>query len=521
MTSDNALNVSNVAITHKRRSGILCHITSLPSAFGIGDLGPEAYRFVDFLKSAGQSVWQTLPVCPPAHNHSPYSCYSAFAGNPLLISPESLADDGLLSKQAVDSYRQEISEQCVDFAAAEQSRKSLLAQAFKNFRDGEPSELKSSFDEFADAQAGWLDDFAAYESAMLHFNELDWTKWPDGLAAGTPNALQTYRESLGDSIAFSRFVQFLFDRQWRALRDYACANGVELCGDMPIFVAHESADVWSNPNEFCLKEDGRPDRVAGVPPDYFSKTGQLWGNPQYNWEAMETNNYAWWTSRFARSLEQFDSLRVDHFRGFEAYWEIPSGEKTAVGGQWVKGPGVKPFEAAERKLGKLPLIAEDLGLITEEVHQLRDSLAYPGMRVLQFGLDGDENEYHHPSNYPVNCVAYTGTHDNDTLMGWHASRAKNAAFKTNAKNLIGLDSGADYRNDRSLHWKWIKLVIDSPAGLVLFPVQDLMGLGNEARMNIPGKAKGNWGWRMLAGQITQENAQRMREATSEGSRLPE
>ena len=503
----------------QRRSGILCHLTSLPSAFGIGDLGPEAVRFIEFLAAAGQSVWQMLPVCPPAHNHSPYSCYSAFAGNPLMISPEGLVTDGLLTDLEIGPHRQETFHDESDFEAAETIRQSLLPIAFQRYASGDFEELTIDFDQFVDVQSGWLDDFALFESAIRHFDELDWTKWPEDLSKRTPEALKKFSTQFEKQIEYSKFVQFVFDRQWKRLRVVASENGMELCGDMPIFVAHESADVWSHPTEFCLNSDGRPARVAGVPPDYFSKTGQLWGNPQYDWERMEANDYAWWTQRIQRALQQFDSLRLDHFRGFEAYWEIPANAKTAVGGKWVKGPGANPFEAAEKVLGKLPLIAEDLGLITEEVHALREQLGFPGMRVLQFGLDGDENEYHHPSNYPENCVAYTGTHDNDTLIGWHASRAKNAAFKHHVVDLLGFDPNADYRLNDSLHWKWIEVILGTPPRLTLFPIQDLLGLGNESRMNLPGKAKGNWQWRLVPGQLDESHRERMRKLTQDSSRL--
>jgi 4-alpha-glucanotransferase len=385
----------------------------------------------------------------------------------------------------------------------------LLRTAFENFRGGSFPELSAAMDQFV-AGAAWLDDFCRFEALMLHFGHSDWTKWPIELVRRFSDAIDHWDQKLVTEIELSEFQQFIFDRQWKKLKRYANQHGVKVYGDMPIFVAQDSADVWANQNLFALDMFGKPELVAGVPPDYFSKTGQLWGNPQYRWDVLESTEYAWWTARFRGALQQFDLLRVDHFRGFEAYWEVPATAKTAVSGRWVKGPGAKPFRAARAKLGELPMIAEDLGMITEAVHELRDELGFPGMRVFQFGFSSEEDDFHRPSTYTQRSVAYTGTHDNDTLVGWYRERQ---CDDESADPLDAIVTGGP-----DVHWQMIESVLLSASDTAIVPIQDFLGLGNEARMNMPGKADGNWAWRLTPGQITDGLANRIRAITEHSAR---
>lgn len=496
-----------------RSSGILCHVTSLPARFGIGDLGPTSYRFVDFLAAAGQKVWQILPLNPPGPGNSPYSSYSAFAGYPMLISPDALVDDGLLSMSDLDAAESQANagadprdDAKVDFAAVTEVKGGLIRKAFDAFSESAGGHLKADFDAY---QAGesWLAEFSRFEALMWHFGQPDWTKWPIEIVRRFADSMQKWDDRLATEIQFSRFTQFIVDRQWKAIKKYAADRGVRTYGDMPIFVAHESADVWANQNLFALDPFGKPMLVAGVPPDYFSKTGQLWGNPQYRWDVLESTGYAWWTARFKRALAQFDLLRVDHFRGFEAYWEVPATAKTAVSGTWKKGPCEKPFLAAKAALGPLPMIAEDLGMITAPVHALRDNLGFPGMRVFQFGFDDPSDDFHRPNAYPDHSVAYTGTHDNDTLMGWFSARKQPDALL------------APYlTDDRPVHLQLIDGVLKSASDTAIVPIQDYLGLGNEARMNVPGQANGNWAWRLDADALADDLAASMQAMARESGR---
>ncbi|SRR6056297_1377230 len=495
-----------------RSAGILLHITSLPSPDGIGDLGQPAHAFVDFLAAAGQRVWQILPLGPPAEGNSPYSAFSAFAGNPLLISLPGLIEEGLLSTTDVPpSAALATASDRVDYTAVAAYKLPRLRTAFENFQQHASTSLRAELATFCTENAWWLTDYCRFESLMLHFGNPDWTTWDPDLVQRSEVAIANWDRQLEASIEYSRFVQFLFDRQWKRLKKYANERDIQMYGDMPIFVAHESADVWANQRLFTLNQVGEPELVAGVPPDYFSATGQLWGNPLYRWDVLETENYAWWTSRFGAALRHFDLLRVDHFRGFESYWEIPADAETAVAGQWRPGPGEKPFLAARAELGELPIIAEDLGLITDEVHQLRERLGFPGMRVLQFGFATEEDAFHRPSHYPPHSVAYTGTHDNDTLMGWYRQREPIAA---------GIDPLEAYlQGNQPIHIQLIQAVLDSPADTAIVPMQDVLGLGNEARMNIPGQAKGNWTWRVAAESLTPDLARQWHERTQRAKRL--
>lgn len=496
-----------------RSSGVLCHVTSLPSPHGIGDLGATSRRWVDFLTRAGQRYWQILPLVPPSEGDSPYSGYSALAGNPLLISLDELVHEGILdASQIAPPDDLAAHPESVDYRAVGRFKRSRLRDAFDQFLRGDHPDLRRAHDHYVD-HTDWLDDFARFEALMIHFDQPDWSKWPAELVRRTPATLAHWDSELADEMAFSRFQQFLFDRQWNRLKAYANERGVAMYGDMPIFVAHQSADVWAHQSLFALHPDGRPELVAGVPPDYFSKTGQLWGNPQYRWDVLRQTGYAWWTRRFQAALQQFDLLRVDHFRGFEAYWEVPASAKTAVSGRWVPGPGAEPFRAAAESLGELPMIAEDLGMITEAVHRLRDELGFPGMRVFQFGFDNAEDDFHRPSTYHAESVAYTGTHDNDTLMGWYGNRKPADPANDPLHDVITSES--------EVHWQMIHSVLRSASDIAIVPIQDYLGLDNSARMNVPGKAKGNWAWRLSQDAIDDQLADQMRRLAEACGRIPE
>lgn len=489
----------------ERASGILLHVTSLPGDFGLGDLGANAYQFVDFLVQSGQKIWQLLPIGPTEQCDSPYSCYSAFAGNPLLISPSELVQSELLPTNALDGIPKCTgNRQQADYQFARESRLQLLSASFQHFQQLRSCSIIDQFESFCTEQKWWLDDYALFAALMKHFHSDHWVKWPDGLSTRDRGALVKWRNELAAEIEFEQYVQFLFFAQWDRLKQYAGSKGVKLFGDMPIFVAHGSADVWANQELFWLEPTGAPKLVAGVPPDYFSKTGQLWGNPLYNWDALADTDYLWWTQRFRMAFQLYDLLRIDHFRGFEAYWEIPADAKTAVSGQWMPGPGAAPFEAARRSLGELAIVAEDLGMITDEVHKLREELQFPGMRVLQFGFDSVDDTFHRPECFPKDCVAYTGTHDNSTIVGWLNERESRTADVLREYLQPPEQSGMPF------HWQLISMVLRSTADTAIVPLQDIFGLDDSARMNVPGNAIGNWGWRFENQQLTQELVDRLR-----------
>ena len=501
----------------KRSAGTLLHVTSLASNFGIGDFGPAAFEFVDFLKSAGQTIWQILPLCPISHGNSPYSSYSAFAGNTLLISPEELVADGLLSNTSLASVEAEMpyqpgwSADRVDYDVIASFKEQLLAAAFAE--SGKSTLQSESFIKFCKAESWWLNEFATYEATRTHLDEPDWSRWPAEFRRPWTTNEQSPAD-LREKVQYSKFKQFMFDGQWKRLKTYCNSNGVQICGDMPIFVAYESADVWANQNQFQLDRDGKPMSVAGVPPDYFSETGQLWGNPLYDWEAMAADNFRWWVQRFQRSLDQFDLLRVDHFRGFDRYWKIPANAKTAAEGAWEAGPRAAPFLAAEHELGKLPIWAEDLGDIDQGVHDLRDQLEFPTMRVFQFGYDSPGDDFHRHTTYSPDCIAYTGTHDNDTLMGWYLGRGtldEEEGFVDVLKHFVP--------DNEDVHLQIIQLLYLSPAKVAIVPLQDFLALGNEARMNIPGEPEGNWQWRVEPGVLTAELANSIRELVIASNRF--
>ena len=503
-----------------RRSGLLCHITSLPAAYGIGDLGPAAYNFVDFLAAAGQSLWQTLPLGPPACENSPYSAYSAFAGNPLLISPEFLlhsawvsADDlGRLSQTAGQGSQ-------VDYSALIPAKRRLLEVAWHGFRQQLSGIPSQAFLQFQRQHAHWLDDFARFEAYTQRFGFSDWTRWPDGLAERDQAAIAHWDTQVVSEVQFVKFQQFVFDQQWSSLKQYANQRGVQIYGDMPIFVAHQSADVWANRHLFELDKAGQPSVVAGVPPDYFSEMGQRWGNPLYRWTAMKNDGYRWWVQRLRHSFHFFDLLRIDHFRGFEAYWEIPADSETAIQGRWVPGPGVELFEVLQQHLGDLPLIAEDLGLITPEVNALLQATDLPGMRVFQFGFGTQEDDYHRPEQYPPHSVAYTGTHDNDTLLGWQADYLREPPVDVLTPYMEAWGQLHPELRHRPFHWQCIAAVMASASNTAIFPVQDILGLDASARMNVPGLAQGNWTWRLRDDQLTDAVGSELRAVTAQTGRL--
>jgi 4-alpha-glucanotransferase len=496
-----------------RASGILLHPTSLPGRFGIGDLGVEAYRFADFLHGSGIKIWQVLPLNPTGYGDSPYQAFSAFAGNPLLISLEKLAEEGLLDHEDLKAPP-EFPADYVDFAAVIDYKSKLLRRAADNFF---LRSERAGFEHFCSANAEWIEDFALFMAAKGAHDGIVWTDWERPLAMREPAALQRWREKLSAEIAAHKFWQYEFFRQWRALKSYCNERQIRLMGDIPIYVAHDSADVWSHPDLFYLDEHGRPEKVAGVPPDYFSATGQLWGNPIYRWDAMRANGYPWWVDRFRACLEMFDMVRVDHFRGFEAHWEIPAGEPTATNGRWVKGPGADLFERVTAVLGDLPIVAENLGVITPEVENIRRQFDYPGMAILQFAFSTDpQAPTFRPHNYIHHLVAYTGGHDNDTMFGWWRSgiaesTRSQADVEKEYNDAIQYFGLTREQFDREVNWIFIREVMRSVADTVLFPAQDVLGLGSEARMNVPGTMGRNWKWRMLPASLRDEHRQRLRE----------
>jgi 4-alpha-glucanotransferase len=465
-----------------RSSGILLHPTSLPGPNGIGEIGPEAFRFIDWLASAGQKIWQVLPLGPTGYGDSPYQCFSAFAGNPLLLSLDRLLDREYITEDDLKD-RPDFPRDHVDYGWVIHWKYPVLAKAADGFFRSKRE--REAFDRYCERQAHWLDAYASF------------------MAKKQP--------AYGEHV--HRYWQFEFHRQWCALRDHCENRGVRIMGDLPIYVAEDSSDVVSHPELFQLDESGKPRVVAGVPPDYFSATGQLWGNPIYRWDELKETGYQWWIDRFRAVLTQVDMVRLDHFRGFQAYWEVPAGEKTAINGRWVEGPGAGMFEAVEARLGKLPIIAENLGVITPEVEAIRERFGYPGMSILQFAFGNDpQAPTFRPHNYPCELVAYTGTHDNDTTIGWWNSKAGAGSTRTTADIEEEREFTRRYlRTDgREINWVFIQTILSSVADTVLAPMQDVLGLGSEARMNLPGSPDGNWQWRLPGGSLTADLAARLR-----------
>lgn len=486
-----------------RSSGVLLHPTSLPGPFGVGDLGPQAHAFVQFLADARQSIWQMLPLGPTGYGDSPYQSFSAFAGNPLLISFDRLIERGYLH-QSVRTNPPPFSLDAVEYDRVLPWKRALLAEAFVKFDRSAGEMERSEFEEFCQQQAGWLDNFALFIALKESQPHNHWSAWDRDLIARRPAALDRCRSQLAEPIQRCRFEQFEFHRQWRELYIACHKAGIRLMGDMPIYVSQDSADAWSHPELFEFDADGNPTVVAGVPPDYFSKTGQLWGNPIYRWREHQRTDFSWWVERFSSIFRQFDAVRVDHFRGFEAFWQVPAGEKTAVSGEWIKAPGMALFEAIEKNLGKLAIVAENLGLITPEVEALRRRFDYPGMSVVQFGYGSDEAGalQFRPENYSEDTVAYTGTHDNDTLLGWLAG-GTDASTRT-AKQIEQERARviAAFGADRPLlPLRIMQEVMASKANTVILPLQDILGVGGTGRMNRPSIAEGNWRWRFRNEQL--------------------
>ncbi len=500
---------------HERSSGILLHPTSLPGPYGCGDLGREAHRFLEFLQAAGQRWWQMLPVAPVGYGNSPYSALSAFAGNPLLISLDRLVEEGLLESVP----RPRFPADRVDYARASAFRREQLRAAFARFgRAG-----RTAFRRFSEEQASWLDDFVLYRALKALHGERHWIEWEPELRDRKPAALERAARELQAELEFHRFEQWLFERQWAELREHAAELGIGLIGDLPIFVAHDSADVWANRELFFLDPQGAPTVIAGVPPDYFSATGQRWGNPLYRWNTLKKSGYAWWIARFQQMLRRFDVVRLDHFIGFTRYWEIPAHEPTAMNGKWVAGPGAHFFEAVRRELGDLPIIAENLGLITPEVEVLREQLGFPGMAILQFAFSADpHSQGFRPHNYTRDLVAYTGTHDNDTSVGWW--RTSGALDSTRAAESVAeeKDIARRYMNVQGddIQWAMIRTLLGSVADVAIIPMQDVLGLGSESRMNMPSRPDGNWRWRYDRGALTSENAARLSDMAVLFGRVP-
>jgi 4-alpha-glucanotransferase len=477
-----------------RKSGILLHPTSLPGDMGIGDLGKWAYRFADFLAESGQRLWQILPLSPTGFGYSPYKAYSSVAGNPLLISLQSLVDQGWLAPEDLKDSPI-FPDSTIDFDAVIPFKKRLIKKAAAAFFQRGTEPFRTEFETFCVEMKSWLDTYARFAALKEANTDSAWTDWDMKIAAGTQDILD------------QQFIQFEFFRQWKVLKKYCNERGIEIIGDIPIFISHDSADVWANPELFDLDEEGKPKTIAGVPPDYFSETGQCWGNPLYRWDVMEQTGFSWWIARVKSMLDVVDIIRLDHFRGFEAFWEIPAGSTTAIHGRWVKGPGDRLFSALEKSLGKLPFIAEDLGFITPEVYELRDRWGLPGMRILQFAFgDLSPQNPNKPYNFIPNCVAYTGTHDNDTTAGWFSDKpdSQSRAEREAALRYMG-------SNGTDAVWDLIRLLLSSTADTAIMPMQDVLELGSEARMNLPSTTSNNWLWRMREDQLNHDLAIKLRE----------
>ena len=498
-------------MSFSRASGILLHPTSLPSQFGIGDLGESAYKFVDFLEVSGQKLWQILPLGPTGYEHSPYTMnFSAFAGNPLMISLEQLVQKGLLQADELTPLPSDDNPQRVNFDSVIPHKIKILQLANQRWQQSLKEEKKSAFEEFCQEQSSWLDDYVLFMTLLEVNNYQPWNSWERGLARREPNALRLIAEKHQETISYHKFLQFVFFQQWSELREYANSKNIKIVGDISIYVCHNSADVWANPEIFQLDDQTLESAyIAGVPPDYFSATGQLWGNPVYDWEKLRESNFAWWIERFRATLQYVDIVRIDHFRGFEAYWRVPAGEETAINGEWVLAPGFEFFETLGNTLGntlantlgntlgKLPVMAEDLGIITPEVEELRDRFDFPGMRILQFAFGGDADNPYLPHNYIHNSVVYPGTHDNETTLGWWQDSASPEVKKHVAKYL-----GYDFPEEiESINWEFTRLALASVADLAILPLQDLLDLDNQGRMNDPSVNAGNWRWRYTSSEL--------------------
>jgi 4-alpha-glucanotransferase len=503
------------ATTFPRSSGILLHITSLPGSHGIGDLGSSAHEFVEFLAASGQKIWQVLPLGPTGYGDSPYQLFSAFAGNPLLIDLKSLREQGLLSSLDLETAAG-LPEDHVEYGRVIEVKQGLVGKAAYAFLTDAARADREAFGDFCQSHADWLDDYALFMACKNFYKNAAsvWSDWALPIRRRDAGAVKDWRERLAPQIEIHKFAQFEFFRQWERLKAHCQQYGISVMGDIPIYVAHDSADVWSHPELFRLDELGRPTAVAGVPPDYFSATGQLWGNPLYRWDVSAASGHRWWIERFRASLKLFDLVRLDHFRGFEAYWEIPADASTAQSGKWVKGPGADFFRTVKAELKTLPFVAENLGVITPEVEALRNEFGFPGMSLLQFAFGNDpQGPSFRPHNYSRELVAYTGGHDNDTTVGWWTSSGIGESTRSAEDIRKERDFTRAYLGfeDEPVNWVFIRTVMASVANTAIVPLQDVLGLGSEARMNLPGTLSGNWKWRFQPGDLTKDLSERLRE----------
>lgn len=497
-----------------RTSGILMPVSSLPGSYGIGCFSKEAYHFIDILKEAGQSRWQILPLGPTGYGDSPYQSFSAFAGNPYFIDLEALIEEGLLTREECDKADFGNSEIEIDYEKIYNERFSILKIAFQRAKEAGVLE-GDAYKSFLAEESRWLPDYALYTAVKNHFGGISWDQWDEDIRLRKPEAMARYSEMLHEEIEFCQYQQFLFSNQWFALKEYANDNGIQIIGDIPIYVAFDSADTWAGPQMFQLDEENRPIRVAGCPPDGFSATGQLWGNPLYDWEYHKNTGYAWWLQRISYCFRLYDVVRIDHFRGFDEYYAIPYGDKTAENGKWMPGPGMDLFRVIREQLGDLPIIAEDLGFLTDSVKKLLKDSGFPGMKILQFAFDSREDSDYLPHHYGKNCVVYTGTHDNDTIQGWYES------ITPGDKEMALCYLNNRYTPEKEIHWDYICMAMRSVADTCIIPMQDYLGLGKEARINIPSTLGGNWTWRMKQGAFTEELAARIRKLTQMCARLEE
>ena len=505
--------LGGVIMRFTRSSGVFLHPTSLPGKYGIGTLGSQAYEFVDFLAAAEQSLWQVCPLGPTGYGNSPYQSFSAFAGNPYLINLEQLREEGLLTQEDLAEAPDFPSDK-VNYGEMINFKVPILKKAFREFKASASNQEQEEFASFCRENEDWLVDYGLFRAIKEHFGGRPWTEWEEKIKFRDSETLEEYKAELADKIEFREFLQYIFFKQWTSLKDYANQREIKIIGDIPIFVAFDSADAWAHPDLFFFDEDLSPTKVAGVPPDYFSETGQLWGNPLYKWERLQENDYQWWIERIKATLRMVDIIRIDHFRGFQDYWAVPAGAESALHGEWKPGPREDFFQTVEKKLGKLPFLAEDLGIIPEEVEELRNKFSFPGMKILQFAFHGGGAAKYLPHNYPKNCVAYTGTHDNNTTLGWYEDEATDEEKRQLHHYL---EKNLDYKHG-NICWDFIELISASPAVFAITPLQDILSLGNEARLNTPGAPDGNWQWRFKREDLTSELTDRLLGVTKRNNR---
>lgn len=486
-----------------RESGILLPVASLPSRYGIGAFSKSAYDFIDKLKAAGQSYWQILPLGPTGYGDSPYQSFSAFSGNPYFIDLETLIEQGYLTKEDCEAYDFGDNSRYIDYEKIYLSRFKVLKIAYERSSMSENKE----FEKFINENAFWLEDYALYMAVKNHYSGVSWIEWDEDIKRRKPEAIERYKKEFADEIIFYKFLQFIFIEQWSKLKAYANERGIKIIGDIPIYVAFDSSDSWAQPELFQFDENRQPISVAGTPPDGFSATGQLWGNPLYDWEYHKKTSYAWWIQRVAYSFKLYDVVRIDHFRGFDEYYSIPYGAPSAAYGSWKKGPGYDLFRELSKQLGELNIIAEDLGFLTDSVLELLEKTGYPGMKILEFAFDSREAGDYLPHNYGKNCVVYTNTHDNETIVGWYGNL--DAQDKQLAVDYMDIDTD----KEEGIHWKFIRLALSSVANLAVIPIQDYLGLDNQARINKPSTLGGNWVWRLLDNEITEELVEKIRKVT--------